>query len=148
LKLFAMLFLLFPLFSAQAQTQLYFEETQALTRAVPSGNPALLGPSAARPLPLKGYSSYRITVCPETGYALTGSDGSKIRLYVYNPSLGKWGYRKELDQNITITGNQVNICQTFGLRVDVPYGYLHPTTISVGVTGGTTVTVQAYPGNL
>lgn len=148
MKFFATLFLLSPLLSAHAQTQGYFEESQALTRAVPSGNPALLPISATRPLPLKGWTSFRLTVCPQTGYALTGSETSKVRLYVYNSGLGRWGYRKELDQSVTITGNVVDMCQTFGLRVDVPYGYLLPAAITVGTTGGTTVTVRVDPGNL
>lgn len=142
-----LMLLFFPLVSG-AQTQRYFEESQALTRAAPSGNPALLPATATRPLPLKGWTSYRLTVCPAAGFALTGT--GSVRLYIYHPYVmgtGRWGYRDELDQDITITGSVVDLCQVFGLKVDVRQGYLHPATINVGVTGGTTVTVRVDPDN-
>lgn len=132
----------------QAQTQLYFEEPQASTRAVPSGNPALFPSSPTKPLLLTGWTSYRLTVCPAPGFALTGT--GSVRLYLYHRTVmgtGRWGYRQELDQDVTITGNVVDMCQYFGLKTDVRQGYLHPATIGVGVTGGSTVTVRVDPDN-
>lgn len=135
-------------FPAVAQTQLYFEESQALTRATPTGNPYLLAASPTKPLDLAGRTSYRLTVCPAPGFALTGT--GSVRLYLYHRTImgtGRWGYRKELDQDITITGNVVDMCQYFGLRTDIRQGYLHPATIGVGVTGGSTVTLRVDPDN-
>lgn len=148
MKLIPVLMLLFFPLASNAQTQRSFEESQALTRATPSGNPALLSSSASRPLPLAGWTSYRLTVCPATGYALTGT--GSIRLYVYHPYVmgtGRWGWRPELDQAVTISGNMVDMCQVYGLRIDVRQGYLLPATVAVGVTGGTTVTVRVDPDN-
>jgi hypothetical protein len=141
-----MLSLLFFTNPAFAQTQAYFQETQVLTRAIPSGNPSLLPITETRPLPLATWTRYRITVCPTTGYALTGT--GSIRLYLYNQYMGKWGYSSSLDQAMNITGSVVDMCQTFGFEVDVRKGWLHPATINVGVTGGTTVTVRVEPDNI
>lgn len=142
------LFMLLLSSLSRAQTQSYFEEPQTLTREIPSTNPVSLPVTSSKPLLLTGFTRYRLTVCPETGYSLTGV--GTIRLYVFvqnvGGTVGKWGYRPELDQNITVS-NAVDKCQTFGLEIDVRKGYLLPCTIGVGVTGGTTVTIRVDPDN-
>lgn len=126
----------------------YFEEVQASTRAAPTGNPALLPPTPTKPLLLDGRTSFRVTVCPEEGQYLDGT--GYIRLYVYHPYImgtGRWGYRKELDQTVTLDENITDICQTFGLKVDVRMGFLHPATIGVGTSNSGNVTVRVDPDN-
>lgn len=135
-------------FPAYGQTQIFFEEVQPLTRGALPTNPQALPASASKPLLLTGYTRYRVTVCPESGQSLTGT--GTIRLYVFvqyvGSTTGKWAYRPELDQKITVT-DSADRCQSFGLETDVRKGYLLPATIGVGVTGGTTVTVRVDPDN-
>lgn len=131
--------LLLPLVS-QAQTTLYFEESQALTRANPTGNPALLSPTATRPLSLVGVTRYRVTLCAQGGATLSGS--GSIRLWLYTPKPGLWGYGKVL--TVTTSGAS---CQSWGLVTDVRVGWVHPSTMGVTVSSGTTVTVRVDPDN-
>jgi hypothetical protein len=133
-----MMFLLFFSIPSHAQTTRFFEESQALTRANPSGNPALLSASATRPLSLVGVTRYRVTVCAESGATLTGT--GTIRLWLYTPGLSAWGYGTVL--TVTTTGAR---CQPWGLLTDVRAGWLHPTAVSIGVSGGTTVTIRVDP---
>lgn len=144
MRLIITLLLLLTSVPALAQNK-YFEEPQATTRAVPTTSPVGLPDSATKPLLLSPWTSYRLSVCPELGYALTGT--GSIRLYVYQRGLSRWGYRPELDQPITLVGNVVNMCQVYGMKIDVRQGYLLPATIGVGMTGGTTVIVRVDPDN-
>lgn len=133
----ALLLLFSPLLSS-AQTTRFFEESQALTRANPSGNPALLSAIATRPLSLVGVTRYRVLVCAESGSTLTGT--GSVRLWLYTPGLSAWGYGMVL--TVTTSGAR---CQSFGLLTDVRLGWLHPAAVGVGVSSGTTVTVRVDP---
>lgn len=132
--------MLFLPFISQAQTTRYFQEVQALTQASPSGNPALLPATATRPLSLVGVTRYRVTVCALGGATLTGT--GSIRLWLYTPNLSAWGYGISLP--VTTSGAA---CQPWGFTTDVRVGWLHPTTVSVGVSSGTTVIVRVDPDN-
>lgn len=142
MKHFVLLCLLLSPLVSSAQTQLYFEESQALTRAVPSTPPTTVA-SATRPLPLTGWTTFRMWVCPETGAGITSG---KVRLYLFSTSFQKWGYNSNLD--VTLSTSSTNLCQIFGFRIDVPQGYLLPATMNVVVSSGTTVTVRVEPGKL
>lgn len=145
LKLILLLSLLS--FPALAQTQTYFEEAQAATRAVPTANPTTFPVGATRPLLLTSTTkSIRITVCPKPGDALLGT--GTIRLYLWvqyvGGTAGRWTANPALDRTVTMT--TTNVCQTFGLKVDVSAGYLLPATQGVTTSSGDPATVRVDPG--
>jgi hypothetical protein len=125
----------------------YFEEAQATTRAVPTTSPIATAAGPTKPLMLNRWTTYRVQVCPELGKYLDGT--GKVRLYVFTQTVmttGRWSYNPLLDQDVDITGNVVNMCQSFSFRVDVQKGFLLPATVGVG-TDGTLVTVRVDPGS-
>lgn len=125
----------------------YFEEAQATTRAVPTTSPIATAAGPTKPLMLNRWTTYRVQVCPELGKYLDGT--GKVRLYVFTQgtmTTGRWSYNPELDQDVSISGNVVNMCQSFSFRVDVQKGFLLPATVGVG-TDGTLVTIRIDPGS-
>lgn len=136
------LYLLFLLLAgpalAQATPARYFQETQALTRADPSGDPSLLSAGAARPLSLAGVTRYRIVLCAAGGATLSGT--GTVRLWLYSQSLAAWGYGTTL--SVTTSGAR---CQSWGLLTDVRMGWMQPAAVGVGVSSGTTVTLRVDP---
>jgi hypothetical protein len=141
LLVLAILGLLGSTVEAQTLSHPPFVEVQSTTRAAPTVNPNTQAPSV-RPLALTGLRSYFVTICAEEGETLDGT--GYVRAYRWGVLEVVWMRNPDLDRQVTISGEQ---CQTFaGEEVDTGYGFVLYAADSVGVSGGSTVTVRIYPG--
>lgn len=113
-----------------------FHEVQPTTRAKPTGDATDPQAFPARPLNLALARTYRVTVCAPVGATLTGT--GSVRLWLWHPGMQRWGYNTRHDLTVNATAE----CQSWGLPVDVRYGFLLPASTAVGVSAGTTVIVH------
>lgn len=109
-------------------------ESQALTRAAPT--------ASSDGMALDNLAGYRVSVCAESGQTLSGS--GNLRAYLYHGDVGLWMRNPALDLAVSVSGAR---CQVFpdiepaAREIGENHRVLYAAD-TVGVSGGTTVTVR------
>lgn len=117
----------------------YYWESAPLTRTPPTAAP--VSGAVGSGMDLAGVEGARIAVCPTSGQSLTGT--GTLRAYLYDPAIGEWMYDPDLDLSVSKATTTANRCRVWpdwvtGVRGNGRVLYAPDT---VGVSGGTTVTV-------
>jgi hypothetical protein len=115
-------------------------ETAPLTRTPPSAAP--VSGTVGSGMDLAGVYGARIALCPAAGQTLTGT--GNLRAYLWDPNVGGWMASPDLDLAVAKATTSTNPCRVWpdwitGVR---GLGSILYATDSVGVSGGTTVTVR------
>lgn len=118
----------------------YYWETAPLTRAAPTAAPVAGAVGAG--MPLTNVIAARISLCPAAGQTLTGT--GNLRAYLWHPSAATWMRSPDLDLAVGTATTSANPCRVWpdsqtGLRTA---GNVLYATDTIGVSGGTTVTVR------
>jgi hypothetical protein len=117
-----------------------FQETMAVSRGAPSGNPLDKTLFPVTPMALVGVTRYRVILCPPPTATITAGT---LRLYIYNQALGRWSF--DADMDVFPGSTAPGACAHRGVVNDIRQGFIYPTPNSMTLSSGTTVTVRVEP---
>lgn len=117
--------------AAAALPARYFYESQSTTRDAPT--------LATEGMGLHGVTGFRVSICAESGQTLSGT--GNLRAYLYHTDAALWMRNPDLD--LAVDASSVR-CQAFpDMTTGTTVGHrVLFAADTVGVSGGTTVTVR------
>lgn len=127
---------------ALAQAPRRFSKAVAISGTATDSAPSS-APTSTTALNLFGVTSFRITVCADSGQTLSG--GGTVDIWLYNPTISLWTWNEDLTQDIGTGGTR---CQVFPdldagrLMTGASGFYLFPRINGATASGGTNITTR------